>query len=92
MTNTTDRDGSTVVFVHGGADESQFERPARRLIGFVRVAVPAGTSVIASVDLDWAITDVRIDGAWLTEATTYTIEVGRHAHDPAAVQLVVPRS
>lgn len=92
VTNTGERDGSTVVFAHGGADDSDFVRPARRLIGFVRIAVPGGMSVTASIDLDWAMTDLRLDGAWLTEATNYTVEVGQHAHDDAAILLNAPRS
>jgi beta-glucosidase len=91
VANSSSRDTSTVVFVHAGLDGSAFERPRRRLVGFARVAVPAGTEVDVEVALDWSALDLRLDGAWVTEPGEYTLEVGQHAHDPAARSLTVER-
>ena len=82
--NAGDRATSTVVFAFGGLESSAFERPSRRLVGFARVELEAGASETVTIELDWAALDVRIDGKWLTEQATYTVEIGQHAHDPAA--------
>jgi hypothetical protein len=55
------------------------------------VAVPAGTEVDVEVALDWSALDLRLDGAWVTEPGEYTLDVGQHAHDPAALSLTVER-
>ena len=91
MTNTGDREGSTVVFVHAGVPASAHLRPAHRLIGFVRVDAPAGETTTAAIDLDWSMTDLRIDGDWVTEPGDYNVSVGQFAGDPAAISLRVRR-
>ena len=90
-TNIGARAGSTVVFIHAGAVHSDVERPARRLIGFARVTAEPGASVSVTIDLDWALMDVRRNGAWFTEPGEYVLDVGRRAHDPQTQSIVVER-
>ena len=89
--NDGDRASSTVVFAHAAVTGSAFERPARRLVGFARVEVGPRSTATAIVDPDWSMLDVRVDGTWLTEQGTYLVEVGLHAHDPAARTMTVQR-
>ncbi len=81
VTNTGARDGSTVVFVFAGVPDSAFARPPRRLVGFRRTTVEAGSSTSVSVPLDWSMLDIRADGAWHTEPGRYEIDVGTSATD-----------
>jgi hypothetical protein len=92
LSNDCDRATSTVVFVHAGLDASAHDRPNRRLIGFGRVDLAARGTGAVDIDLDWSMLDLRLDGDWFTEPGGYTVEVGLHAHDPAAVSLTVERS
>jgi beta-glucosidase len=91
IANRSNRDTSTVVFVHAGIDGSTHQRPHRRLVGFARVAVPAAAHAWVDIELDWSALDLRLGGAWVTEPGTYSLDVGQHAHDPAAISLVVSR-
>jgi len=91
VTNNSARSTSAVVFAHAGLDESAWERPPLRLVGFARVAVDPGSSRDVAIELDWSMLDVRVDGDWLIEPGSYTVEVGRHAHDPGALTLTVDR-
>jgi beta-glucosidase len=91
VANGSDRETSTVVFVHAGLDGSDVERPQRRLVGFARIAAPAAGEAAAGIALDWSALDLRLEGAWVTERGVYTLEVGQHAHDPAAIPLTVER-
>jgi beta-glucosidase len=92
VSNESDRAGSTVVFVHGGLSDSAHDRPPWRLIGFVKVTLEPGESQVVDVVLDWSVLDVRINGAWLTEAGRYELEVGLYAHDPDAVSVTLARA
>jgi hypothetical protein len=80
-----------VVFAHAGVENSAWERPPRRLVGFSRTTVDGGASVDIEIDIDWSMLDVRADGEWITEPGRYLIEVGRHAGDPGAVTVAVQR-
>ncbi len=91
VANVGTRDGSTVVFVWAGLPASRFERPVRRLVGFAKVAVAAGETAAATIELDWSMLAVRHDGAWLTEPGTYDLTIGRHAGDPDAHVLRLER-
>lgn len=91
VTNTGHRDGSTVVFVHAAMDDSSVERPPERLIGFARVHAAAGSTVKTTIDLDWGMLDVRLDGAWWTEPGEYRVAIGQFAGDPAAIRLTTRR-
>ncbi len=79
--NTSERDGSTVVFVFAGVDESSVERPQRRLVGFQRVVVAAGATRSVTIDIDWQQLDVRRDGVWWTEPGRYLLSIGQRAGD-----------
>ncbi|MEO1058376.1 MAG: glycoside hydrolase family 3 C-terminal domain-containing protein, partial [Actinomycetota bacterium] len=91
LRNDGERDGSMVVFVHGGMSSSDHERPHRRLIGFAKTHVPAGATVAVDVALDWRQLDLRHAGAWRTEPGEYLLDVGRHADDPDAIGIAVQR-
>ncbi len=91
LANPSARSTSTVVFVHAGLDESAHERPPRRLVGFGRIDVGAGGRTSAMIDLDWSMLDLRLEGAWVSEAGTYSVDVGLHAGDPWALHLTVER-
>jgi beta-glucosidase len=89
--NPTSRALRPVVFVHAGLEQSGWERPHRRLVGFARSRVEAGTTVEVEIELDWSMLDVRVDGDWVTEPGEYVLDVGRHAGDASAVSLAVDR-
>lgn len=91
VTNTGHRDGSTVVFVHGGVEGSSVERPPERLIGFARVHAAAGATVTTTIELDWGMLDVRRDGAWWTEPGECRVTLGQFAGDPAAIRMTTQR-
>ena len=91
VTNTGPRDGSTVVFAFGSLPVSVHDRPARRLLGFRRVAAAPGETVTTEIPVDLTALDVRTDGTWTTEAGTYVVEVGLSAADlPVRLELVRP--
>jgi beta-glucosidase len=83
------RPSMAVVFLHAGLDASTHVRPPRRLVGFARALVDGRAEV--RVGIDWSMLDLRIDGDWVTERGTYTIEVGRFAGDPDAIALRIDR-
>ena len=89
LTNTGERAGSDVVQVYGGhpADSS---RPARRLLGWVRLSVPAGATVPVEVRIPLARLQVRQAGSWRLESGTYELAVARHSADPDAIPLTLP--
>ena len=81
----------SVVFVHAGVEDSSWERPRRRLVGFAPARVESKATVEVEISLDWAMLDVRVDGGWVTEPGEYVLDVGRFAGDPAAVTFGVQR-
>ncbi len=81
--NTGDRAGSTVVQVYGSVEGSAFERPPRRLVGFRKVGLDAGTSTSMTIPLDLDQLRVRIAAGWHTEPLPVTLHVGQHAADNA---------
>ena len=91
LANLSARHTSTVVFVHAGLDASEHERPPRRLVGFGRIDVEAGERTTAVIDLDWSMLDLRVDGGWVTEAGSYSVDAGLHANDPSAHHLSIER-
>jgi beta-glucosidase len=91
VSNAGPRSTSAVVFVFAGLQSSAYQRPLRRLIGFGRVGVDAGSASSVDIELDWSALDVRIDGSWVTEAGRYVLEVARRAGDRSAVRLHVDR-
>jgi beta-glucosidase len=89
--NTGARDGWHVVQVYGRRTEGE-RAGESALVGFAAVAVPAGdcAEVGVSCSLDplaiWNPATARLDPP---AATTIALEVGAHAHDPAALSLNV---
>ena len=60
--NDGDRSTSTVVFAHAGVDGSAFDRPSRRLVGFARIELDPHGTTTATIDPDWSMLDIRVDG------------------------------
>jgi beta-glucosidase len=89
--NPGPRPTSTVVFAFAGMPASVHDRPRRRLVGFSRVRVAPGATATADIAVDWSALDLRLDGGWVTEPGRYELEIGRHAHDPDALTVVVDR-
>lgn len=79
--NTGRRDGVEVVQVYGSVPGSVHERPRRRLVGFARVPVAAGSTVRARVPLRLEMLDVRVDGELVTEDQPVELVVATHAAD-----------
>lgn len=75
-TNNGSRQGSTVVQVYGSVPDSEHHRPARRLVGFRRVHLEPGHMTDVDVDVDLAMLDLRLDGAWHTENAPVVLSVG----------------
>lgn len=90
--NRGTRAGADVVQVYAGrpADPT---RPARRLVAFQRVEVPAGTHGEVELRIPWSRLAVRdVDRhEWTIPTGTYVLTVGRHAADLDAVDLLVDR-
>ena len=84
VTNTGARHGVAVVQCYAGVPESAWPRPAERLIGFVRVGVPAGATVHATVPLRVEHLRVRSHGSWITEAFPVRIVASQWAGEPGA--------
>jgi beta-glucosidase len=83
VTNTGDRDGDEVVQLYVTDEVASVARPVRELIGFARVAIPAGASrtVTFAVDpsrLAFHGPDMRL----VTEAGTFTFRIGGSCQDP----------
>lgn len=87
VTNGGARDGVEVVQVYGGLPGSAYERPSRRLLGFARVAVPAGATRSVEIPISLRTLAVRRAGAWHLEPGRYAVAVARHAGDPSALRL-----
>jgi beta-glucosidase len=79
VVNTGTRAGSTVVFLFAGLPDSSVDRPVRRLVGFARVALGAGSRATVGVAFDLATLAVRRDGTWFQEPGRYALEVGTDA-------------
>ena len=46
---------------------SAYERPPRRLVGFTKVGLDAGSEVEVEIPVNLSLLDVRIDGSWFRE-------------------------
>ena len=89
--NPGQRTTRAAVLVHAGIENSGWERPRRRLVGFTRALVEPGATVDVEVEVDWSMLDVRVDGEWVTESAEYVLDVGRFAGDPGAVAVSAHR-
>ena len=76
VTNTGQRPGSTVVQVYGSVPESEYQRPPKRLVGFMKARLDAGETQTLSIPVDMQMLDLRINGNWLTEERPVLLSVG----------------
>jgi beta-glucosidase len=86
VTNTGGHDGATVVQIYGGRPASAFERPADRLVGFLRVHLPIGTSQRIGMAIDRTHLSIRDRGSWLDEGGEYRFVAAQFVGDPAALE------
>ncbi len=78
VSNTGDREGSTVIQVYVGDQDASVQRPKRELKGFEKVVLKAGESKDISITLDdraFAFFDTSAHD-WAIEAGTFTVELG----------------
>jgi len=80
--NSGTRAGTHVVQLYGSGADSVHERPSRRLVGFARVAIAAGTEASIDVAIDLRVLDARVDGAMQREDATISLIAASHAADP----------
>ncbi len=83
LTNTGEREGTTVVQIYVGDDEASVDRPIRELKSFAKVTVPAGGRQEVTLDLDdraFAYFDVAQQN-WRIEEGRFTIWAGLNATD-----------
>ena len=97
VTNTGDRDGTTVVQIYVGEPDAPIARPAKQLQAFEKVTVAAGQTRSVSLSLsmrDFAYFDVA-NTCWTVTGGTYVISAGfsaarvesqTHVHLAAATQ------
>lgn len=92
VTNTGQRDGTDVIQLYAGRPADR-TRPARRLVGFARVEVPAGATMDVELRIPWSRLAVRDPDThtWVLPSGTYILTVGRHSADLDAVDLVIDR-
>jgi len=90
--NTGPRRGTDIVQVYGGHSSwDGAPRPRRRLLGFARVEIDAGSPADVVVRVPLARLAVRdtTRRSWVVEPGTYGLDVAHHAADPAALRLAV---
>lgn len=83
VTNTGERDGREVVQVYVSVPQSRVQRPVRELTGFANVAIAAGATETAVVEVqagDLAYFDIEL-GDWSVEGGDYLVEVGASSRD-----------
>lgn len=85
VANTGLRADSTVVQVYGSVPDSAYERAPKRLLGFAKVRLEAGTEAEVAVPISQSVLAVRMDGAWVTEDQPIQLSVG---FDAASAQLI----
>ena len=85
VANTGARDGDEVVQVYARVTGSPVERPAKKLVGFVRVTIPAGQTKRVDIPIrgaDLAYWDVSRH-AWALERARLELMVGNSSADAA---------
>ena len=85
VTNTGARDGDEVVQVYGRFVGSKVERPAKKLLGFARVTIPAGATRRVEIPLrgaDAAYWDASRH-AWALEKAQLELMAGGSSADAA---------
>lgn len=90
VTNRGARDGDEVVQLYVTDDVASVARPERELMGFARVAVPAGATRTVSFTLHPSrLAFHGIDMGLATEPGSFTFRVGGSSHDPDMKQASV---
>ena len=90
VTNTGDRDGTTVIQIYVTDTNAPVDRPAKQLQGFVKCHVSASESYVATCTLgmrDFAYFDVAQHN-WHVAGGDYTISVGFSALDLRTTTIV----
>jgi len=88
VTNSGERDGSTVVQVYVQPPEGDPDRPLRHLGGFARVDLAAGASESVTIDLPPRVFSSWGDGGWTIAPGGYQLAVGAHSRDHRVVGTV----
>ena len=92
VTNTGERAGSTVVYVFAGLDDSRYQRPQHRLVGFARIHADADSACTVGIAVDWRQLDIREAGGWVVEPGDYRLDIGFDANQPATSRIVTRRT
>jgi beta-glucosidase len=83
VTNSGGRDGDEVVQLYSTDDIASVARPIRELIGFARVAIPAGETRRVTFTVDPSrLAFHGLDKRLATDPGTFTFRVGRSSADP----------
>ena len=91
VTNAADRGGSTVVQVYGSVPTSRYLRPAKRLVGFMKVHLDGGDSELLEIPIDLTPLDIRVDGEWIRENESVDLSLGFNAASTTQVVPLNPR-
>ena len=90
VANTGTRDGDEVVQLYATDDVASVARPIRELIGFTRVAIPAGkTRTVTFTVHPSRLAFHGLDMALATEPGKFTFRMGGSAFDPAMREIHV---
>lgn len=90
VTNSGDRDGDEVVQLYMTDDVASVARPIRELVGFTRVAIPAGATRTVTFTVDPSrLAFHGADERLVTEPGSFTIRVGRSSFDPSMSEATV---
>jgi len=80
VTNSGDRDGDEVVQLYVTDDVASVARPIRELVGFTRIAIPAGETRRVTFTVDPSRLSFHgLDMRHTTEPGTFTFRIGRSA-------------
>ncbi|MEZ5245015.1 MAG: glycoside hydrolase family 3 N-terminal domain-containing protein [Acidimicrobiales bacterium] len=87
VTNTGERDGDEVVQLYATDDVASVARPIRELVGFCRVAIPAGGTRRVAFTVDPSrLAFHGLDMRHTTEPGTFTFRIGGSSDDPAMLE------
>ena len=89
VSNTGDQSGAVVVQVYASLPAGHIERPARRLVGFVRCTVSAGdtTEVMVPVPVRTLAVRDAMRHDWHLEAGEWVFEVAQFSGDPMSARV-----
>ena len=89
VSNTGSQDGATVVQVYAGLENSEIERPKRRLVAFKRVELRAGETkhVECTASLQSLANRNTKTHSWFIEDGLWNFEIAQFSGDPMALPL-----